>query len=364
MRASLFLCCVLAVLSTVAGQCYSGNRCPTECAPQIAQCTDTYTWPATSTPSGTVCCKGALVWPSDPCCATSTTGATTTPTTAKPATTTTTTKPATTTTTVKPSTTAAPTSSSGCTLSQIFSQADFNALFPNANLAARRGDAGQYAIFTYDFLIRAAASFPAFACTGTLAQRKRELSAFLAQTSQESSGWWSGQKYEWGYVYSTELCAPNCASYVQSDATYPPVNGQNYYGRGPMQLSWNYNYGPASQALYGDKNVLLNSPNRVLTDDAVAFKAALWFWFTAQYNKPSCHDVITGQWSPSSTDTSAGRVAGFGLLTNIINGGIECGVSSTPSSQSVNRLGYYTAYNNYFGISDNTNTLCNTMKSF
>ncbi|KAK7828177.1 acidic 27 kda endochitinase [Quercus suber] len=45
---------------------------------------------------------------------------------------------------------------------------------------------------------------------------------------------------------------------------------------------------------------------------------------TAQGNKPSSHDVITRNWRPSS-DTSAGRVQGYGVITNIINGGIECG---------------------------------------
>ncbi|KAL9678879.1 hypothetical protein QQ045_016730 [Rhodiola kirilowii] len=42
-------------------------------------------------------------------------------------------------------------------------------------------------------------------------------------------------------------------------------------------------------------------------------------------NKPSCHNVIIGQWSPSSADASAGRIPGYGVITNIINGGIECG---------------------------------------
>ncbi|KAG4939103.1 hypothetical protein JHK84_045300 [Glycine max] len=45
---------------------------------------------------------------------------------------------------------------------------------------------------------------------------------------------------------------------------------------------------------------------------------------TPQGNKPSCHDVITGKWTPSDIDKSAGLVPGYGVITNIINGRIEC----------------------------------------
>nr|Q06012.1 RecName: Full=Endochitinase 1A; Short=CHIT 1A [Arachis hypogaea] len=45
---------------------------------------------------------------------------------------------------------------------------------------------------------------------------------------------------------------------------------------------------------------------------------------TAQGNKPSSHDVITGRWTPSAADRAAGRVSGFGVITNIINGGLDC----------------------------------------
>ncbi len=35
---------------------------------------------------------------------------------------------------------------------------------------------------------------------------------------------------------------------------------KKYYGRGAKQLSYHYNYGPFSQAMYGDAKVLLNNP--------------------------------------------------------------------------------------------------------
>ena len=67
---------------------------------------------------------------------------------------------------------------------------------------------------------------------------------------------------------------------------------------------------------------LINNPDLVATDPVISFKTAIWFWMTPQANKPSSHDVIIGQWTPSPVDTSAGRVPG---ITIIINGGQECG---------------------------------------
>lgn len=37
---------------------------------------------------------------------------------------------------------------------------------------------------------------------------------------------------------------------------------KRYYGRGPLQLTWNYNYGQVSRAIFGD-NRLLNDPDMV-----------------------------------------------------------------------------------------------------
>ena len=35
-------------------------------------------------------------------------------------------------------------------------------------------------------------------------------------------------------------------------AAYPCSPGKQYYGRGAKQLSWNYNYGAFSVAMFGD----------------------------------------------------------------------------------------------------------------
>ncbi|MFE6501828.1 glycoside hydrolase family 19 protein [Kitasatospora sp. NPDC057738] len=44
-----------------------------------------------------------------------------------------------------------------------------------------------------------------------------------------------------------------------------------------MQLSWNFSYKAAGDALGID---LLRHPNLVRTDPAVAWKTALWYWNT------------------------------------------------------------------------------------
>jgi chitinase len=257
----------------------------------------------------------------------------------------------------------APTTAPGtCSLSQIFSQAQWDTLFPHANYAGNNAAsnpnyAGQASPFTYSNFITAAASYRDFACTGDLATRQRELAAFLAQTSHETTGGTRGasDQFFWGYCFSREL---TCSTYCGGDTTtYPCTAGKSYCGRGPIQLSWNYNYGQASAAIFGNKNTLLTDPDQVSTNGVTAFKTALWFWMTAQGAKPSCHDVMTGAYV-----SSGNRVAGFGLTTNIINGGIECGYA-TPDAVT-DRVGFFSRYTSFFGVSTGNNLYCDAMTPY
>lgn len=121
-----------------------------------------------------------------------------------------------------------------------------------------------------------------------------------------------------------------------------------------MQLSWNYNYGPAGVAIGFDG---LNHPELVEKDPVIAFKTALYFWMTASGNKPSCHDVMVGNWNPSAADSAANRLPGYGAVTNIVNGGIECG-SGTSSAQEMDRVGFYRSYAKFFGVDVGPNLYC------
>lgn len=62
---------------------------------------------------------------------------------------------------------------------------------------------------------------------------------------------------------------------------WPCVPGKKYYGRGPLQLSWDYNYGPAGQDIGFDG---LGDPDRVAQDPVVSFRTALWYWM--KYMRP------------------------------------------------------------------------------
>jgi hypothetical protein len=121
----------------------------------------------------------------------------------------------------------------------------------------------------------------------------------------------------------------SCAYYSDSygnDVNYPrPDTKTQYFGRGALQLSWNYNYGYFSELIFGDAKTLLNKPERVANEGWLAIASALWFYMTPQTPKPSMHDIITGFWVPNAADTSAGFKSGFGATINVINGVQECG---------------------------------------
>ncbi|VAH39609.1 unnamed protein product [Triticum turgidum subsp. durum] len=214
--------------------------------------------------------------------------------------------------------------------------------------------------YTYGAFLAAAAAFPSFGTTGSTETRKREVAAFLGQTSHETTGGWPAAPdgpYAWGYCFKQEQGSPG--SYCDPKPEWPCASGKKYYGRGPIQLSWNYNYGQAGRAIGVD---LLNNPDLVATDPTVSFKTALWFWMTAQDNKPASHAVITGQWTPSAADNTAGRSPGYGVITNIINGGIECGRGQ--DDRVANRIGFYKRYCDVLGVGYGNNLDCYNQRPF
>ncbi|KAF8719824.1 hypothetical protein HU200_024582 [Digitaria exilis] len=230
-------------------------------------------------------------------------------------------------------------------------------------LLLHRNDAACLArgFYTYDAFLAAAAAFRAFATTGGDEQRKREVAAFLGQTSHETTGGWPTAPdgpFSWSYCFNQELTPPS--DYCSPRPEWPCAPGKKYFGRGPIQLSYNYNYGPAGRAIGVD---LLNNPELVATDAVVSFKTALWFWMTARDNKPSCHAVINGEWTPTDADRAAGRGApGYGVITNIINGGFECGHG--PDTRAADRIGFYKRYCDAFRIGYGSSIGCDGQRPF
>jgi hypothetical protein len=69
-------------------------------------------------------------------------------------------------------------------------------------------------------------------------------------------------------LYYTSDPKGKCDYRDENNTIYPPTDGQRYYGRGPLQLSWNYNLGPFSKAYYSDaydsKGKLLDTPDKMI----------------------------------------------------------------------------------------------------
>ena len=154
--------------------------------------------------------------------------------------------------------------------------------------------------------------------------------------------------------HCTQYCAAGdpCSANGES-VPCPCAQGKTYHGRGPMQLSWNYNYAPAGVALRDPmKNPtldLLANPGEITKDPVLAYATAIYFWMTPRENKPSCDKVMIGEWDPTPRDKELDRYSGFGITTNIINGGLECNI---PDDYRVeDRVQYYKRYSKIFGIS-------------
>lgn len=209
--------------------------------------------------------------------------------------------------------------------------------------------------FTYTAFITAAAAFPTFGSSSPdAAVNMREIAAFLGQASQETNGA-ALDAYTGGLCYTEEGgSTPTLASYCVPSTQYPCAAGKSYRGRGPLQLSYNFNYGAAGPALGLN---LLADPDTLARDPVASFEASLWFWVTpSSAGTPSCHTAMTGEWVPSASDAQAGRTPGYGAVTNIINGGVlQCGDGSAVRSPAeVQKIGYFNAYEAAFGLPQST----------
>jgi len=215
-------------------------------------------------------------------------------------------------------------------LSQLLNKAQYEVLFPHHHI-----------IYSFENLLEASKSFPRFVNEGSLINRKRELIAFLANVAHETANS-HDLTYAWGLYYTEEQACKDghCSQYnVAGLSNFKPVPGKSYYGRGPIQLSYAYNYGLAGKEL---GLPLLENPEEVGTNGETGFKTAIWFWMREQKPKPSCHDVMCGRWTPSAADSIRHWMPGFGLTINIINGGVECN-SRDPAieNERAERIGFY-----------------------
>jgi chitinase len=203
----------------------------------------------------------------------------------------------------------------------VVSEAQFNQMFPNRN-----------PFYTYNGLVAALSAYPAFANSGSDTVRKQEAAAFLANVNHETGG----------LVHIVEQNTANYPHYCDAGQPYGCPAGQAmYYGRGPIQLSWNFNYKAAGDALGIN---LLGNPNLVQTDAAVAWKTGIWYWMTS-----------TGPGTMTPHDAMANS-RGFGETIRSINGSLECNGRNPAQVQS--RVDSYQRYVQILGVPAGGNLSC------
>jgi chitinase len=101
---------------------------------------------------------------------------------------------------------------------------------------------------------------------GTADDRKREIASMLAHIAQET-----------GSLRFVSELTPPADGYCVSDLTYPCAPGKLYFGRGPIQMTGNRNYGQASEFL-GLGNMLLANPDILAQDAKLSWRGALFYW--------------------------------------------------------------------------------------
>ncbi|KAF0812657.1 hypothetical protein IGB42_02949 [Andreprevotia sp. IGB-42] len=202
----------------------------------------------------------------------------------------------------------------------VVSEADFNRMFPGRNT-----------FYSYQGLVNALSAYPAFANSGSDTTKRQEIAAFLANIAHETGN----------LVYIVEQNQANWPLYCDPGSRYACAPGKQYYGRGPIQLSWNFNYGLAGEAL---GLPLLADPDLVARDSAVAWKTAIWYWMT---------QTGPGTMTPHNAIVNG---YGFGETIRSINGSLECNGRNPAQVQS--RVNSYLNFTQVLSVTAGSNLSC------
>ena len=203
---------------------------------------------------------------------------------------------------------------------ELFSSKMFDTIAPNSTFP-----------YTYEGLCKAIDDYNThhtekFAAMGTLDHIRHEIAGFLGNTLHESDDFEAGREYlacgDRKEVDGKVYCKPcnndlydwvggsGCSvSMVDQNAPYnsycqpsfePPEGcvcdtitqveevgplagyveaSKVFYGRGAIQLSWNYNYIRASYSLTGESNAFCEDPEVVATNPEFAWGSAIYFWY-------------------------------------------------------------------------------------
>jgi hypothetical protein len=202
--------------------------------------------------------------------------------------------------------------------SSILSKAAFEELWRTENAEGMVTDL-RNPFYTYEGLVSATANWSGFATSGDWTSNRREVAAFLANVAHESDSL--------ALVRETACQAGGCEY-------------GNYYGRGPIQLTWEANYSAAGSALGQN---LVSNPDLVATNPAIAFGTALWFWNTS-----------TG--AGSQTPHAAIQSGSFAGTIRAINGALECSGGNPAAVET--RIRHYLRFCQFLGVAPGTDLSC------
>ncbi len=286
-------------------------------------------------------------------------------------------------------------------ITQILSRDRFeNELAPNRNGSKHdsHGDVYGYighiedgrnenAEYSYDGFVLAVRRFPElFNSAADPEDNVRELAAVFAHMRQETGAVDGLLFFREENGARGSLAHRYCNAEIDPFSPYECYEGQGYFGRGSKQLSYEFNYQPFGEWLSSEgivthylnperfphdqysfevtvdggevstetffdadgkmnPKLLVMWPDLVSADPELLFLGSIWFWMTATAQKPSSHDVMSGEWSPDPvTDVPNGRLASkpFLMTTAVINGSVEgCQSLAAPVAPDDPEQGWY-----------------------
>ncbi|CAF0901134.1 unnamed protein product [Brachionus calyciflorus] len=156
----------------------------------------------------------------------------------------------------------------------------------------------------------------------TAISSKREAAMFLAQIIHESIGLRFKKE-----IACVETGCPG--SYHITPGIGIP--GRFYYGRGYIQLTWDFNYEAASFDLFNDNRLLVN-PDLVAENEEISWSTAFWFWERHVATDPNV------------------KLGKFGASTNHINGFLECRGENLDRARK--RFEFYKKILKIFGLDE------------
>ncbi|OMP09563.1 Glycoside hydrolase, family 19, catalytic [Corchorus olitorius] len=165
-------------------------------------------------------------------------------------------------------------------------------------------------------------SFTQFARVGSVEDSRREIAAFFAHASHETRS----------FCFIEEDGGASKDYCDETKKEYPCNPSKGYYGRGPLQLTWNYNYGEAGKDVGFNG---LNAPEIVAKDPLISFKASVSYWM----------NNVAGVMNK-----------GFGATIRAINGDHECDGKDRAKVQS--RIDFYRKYCSQLGVAPVGNPAC------